>query len=75
MFGTGETQWGEENYCGAARRIAAFFGTRYPRLEIEQMPHGERDASKIQHWTDTILALTDVPFENTPHADAPRHYP
>ncbi|QBH05408.1 flavodoxin [Xanthomonas oryzae] len=75
VFGTGETQWGEENYCGAVRRIAAFFGTRYPRLEIEQMPRGERDASKIQHWTDTILALTDTPFENTPHADAPRHHP
>jgi len=74
VFGTGETQWGEENYCGAARRMAAFFGTRYPRLEIEQMPHGEHDAAKIQRWTDTILAITETPFENIPHADAPRHH-
>ncbi|MFT3763788.1 MAG: flavodoxin [Pseudoxanthomonas sp.] len=58
VFGTGETQWGEEYYCGAVRRIAAFFGTRYPRLEIEQMPHGERDVLKIRRWTDHILTCT-----------------
>lgn len=68
VFGTGETQWGEEYYCGAIRRIAAFFGTRYPRLEIEQMPHGERDANKIQRWTDHVLSCT----ENMPDADPSR---
>lgn len=72
VFGTGETQWGEEYYCGAARRIAAFFGSTFPRLEIEQMPHGERDAIRIQSWTDTILALAETQFETFPHADAPR---
>ena len=68
VFGTGETQWGEEYYCGAIRRMAAFFGTRYPRLEIEQMPHGERDALKIQRWTDHVLHCT----ENMPDADPAR---
>lgn len=68
VFGTGETQWGMEYYCGAARRIAAFFGTRYPRLEIEQMPHGAQDALKIERWTDHILSCT----ENTSHADPAR---
>lgn len=68
-FGTGETQWGEEHYCGAARRIAAFFATRHPHLEIEQMPHGVHDADKIQRWTDTLLASTETLI----HADAPRH--
>jgi len=68
VFGTGETQWGEEYYCGAARRLAAFFGTRYPRLEIEQMPHGVHDATKIQRWTDTILDCT----ETIAHADPAR---
>lgn len=72
VFGTGETQWGEEYYCGAARRIAAFFGTRYPRLEIEQMPHGEHDAIRIQRWTDHILAVATPQIGNLPHADAPR---
>jgi predicted ribonucleotide reductase-associated flavodoxin len=72
VFGTGETQWGEEYYCGAARRIAAFFGTPYPRLEIEQMPHGERDVATIRAWTDTVLALTPTLIETTAHADTPR---
>jgi len=70
VFGTGETQWGDEFYCGAVRRIAAFFGSRHPRLEIEQMPHGEHDANKIQRWTDTILACTGAPI----HADAACHH-
>ncbi|WP_082112902.1 flavodoxin [Pseudoxanthomonas suwonensis] len=78
VFGTGETQWGEEYYCGAVRRIAAFFGTRYPRLEIEQMPHGERDALRIQRWTDRILTCTQrmpgpgMPSETIENADPAR---
>ena len=56
VFGTGETQWGEDYYCGAVRRMAAFFDSPHPRLEIEQMPHGERDALAIQRWTDQVLA-------------------
>ncbi|TYT26544.1 flavodoxin [Luteimonas viscosa] len=68
VFGTGETQWGEECYCGAVRRIAAFFGTRLPRLEIEQMPHGERDAERIRCWTDHLLES----IESHPHADPAR---
>lgn len=57
VFGTGETQWGEEYYCGAVRRMAAFFDTGYPRLEIEQMPHGNRDTLTIERWTDHVLAM------------------
>lgn len=72
VFGTGETQWGEEYYCGAVRRMAAFFGTRYPRLEIEQMPHGERDARKIERWTDQVLATTRSIDETLTHADPAR---
>lgn len=58
VFGTGETQWGEDVYCGAVRRIAAFFASPHPRLEIEQMPHGERDARAIEQWTDQVLDNT-----------------
>jgi flavodoxin I len=68
VFGTGETQWGEAYYCGAVRRIARFFDSPYPRLEIEQMPHGQRDAQRIQQWTDQILTS----IENTLHADPAR---
>ncbi|MFC3716135.1 flavodoxin [Luteimonas soli] len=69
VFGTGETQWGEAYYCGAVRRMAAFFGTRHPRLEIEQMPHGEHDSTKVRRWTDHILDT----IETTDHADPARH--
>src|SRR5690554_2419580 len=79
VFGTGETQWGEEYYCGAVRRMAAFFDTGYPRLEIEQMPHGQRDALKIERWTDQVLAIAGDPDAThttidkaTPHADPAR---
>ena len=61
VFGTGETQWGLEYYCGAAHRLARFFGSVHPVLEIEQMPHGQADALAIHHWTDTVLAATGVP--------------
>ena len=67
-FGTGETQWGEAYYCGAVRRISRYFDSPYPTLEIEQMPHGERDALRIRHWTDHILTS----IENARHADPAR---
>ena len=69
VFGTGETQWGTEYFCGAVHRMARFFGTRLPPLEIEQMPHGEHDARKVLSWTDHILDCT----EDTDHADPARH--
>ncbi len=80
VFGTGETQWGEAYYCGAVRRMAAFFATAYPRLEIEQMPHGQRDTLKIERWTDHVLAIAGDPAAThhittdkaTPHADPAR---
>ncbi|MGY0561234.1 flavodoxin [Luteimonas sp. A277] len=79
VFGTGETQWGEDYYCGAVRRMATFFDTGYPRLEIEQMPHGNRDTLKIERWTDHVLAIAGDPGAThttidkaTPHADPAR---
>ena len=68
VFGTGETQWGEQYYCGAVRRIARFFDSPFPRLEIEQMPHGQRDAARIQAWADHLITT----IENSPHADPER---
>lgn len=71
VFGTGETQWGEEYYCGAVHRIATFFASPFPRLLIEQMPHGERDAQAIAAWTDAVLAACTQDTEND--ADHYRH--
>ncbi|MEA9653317.1 flavodoxin [Xanthomonas campestris pv. raphani] len=70
VFGTGETQWGEDYFCGAVHRIARFFESPFPRLTIEQMPHGVRDAHAIAAWTDEVLAQC----KNDPHdADHYRH--
>lgn len=75
VFGTGETQWGAEYYCGAVRRMAAFFSSPFPRLEIEQMPHGERDAVRIDAWTDLVIrmsaAIADDTLPSTHRLSAP----
>lgn len=68
-FGTGETQWGEEYFCGAVHRIARFFDSPYPPLAIEQMPHGERDARAIAAWTERVLALRVGATAGTDAAD------
>ncbi len=74
VFGTGETQWGEEYFCGAVHRMAAFFSSAYPRLTIEQMPHGQRDAHAIAAWTDQVLAQRNNDHNNDDqHADPYRH--
>lgn len=56
LFGTGETQWGMEVYCGAVNRMASFFNSRYPTLKIEQMPHSRKDTDTIQNWVRSVLA-------------------
>ncbi|WP_111203849.1 flavodoxin [Stenotrophomonas maltophilia] len=70
VFGTGETQWGQEYYCGAVHRLIRYFRSDYPPLEIEQMPHGVRHAEAINAWTDAVLAHY---WSNT-DADHRRHH-
>ncbi|WP_422506058.1 flavodoxin [Stenotrophomonas sp. GZD-301] len=60
VFGTGETQWGQEYYCGAAHRLARFFGSPHPVLEIEQMPHGDADTRSIHQWVDQVSAAIEI---------------
>ncbi|WP_088840859.1 flavodoxin [Listeria sp. ILCC797] len=55
LFGTGETQWGVENFCGAVDRMQKFFGTTYPTLKIEQMPHTEKDRQAIKKYVQQVL--------------------
>ncbi|MFT3755337.1 MAG: flavodoxin [Pseudoxanthomonas sp.] len=71
-FGTGETQWGEEYFCGAVHRIARFFDSCHPPLCIEQMPHGERDTQTIIAWTDRVLAQYLNESDEHNHADPHR---
>jgi len=70
VFGTGETQWGQEYYCGAVHRLIRYFRSDYPPLEIEQMPHGERHAEAIDAWTDAVLAH----YWSNHDADHRRHH-
>lgn len=70
VFGTGETQWGEEYYCGAVHRMARFFNSRYPKLTIEQMPAAPRDAAAIADWTRRIMTQREA----FAHADAHTHH-
>ncbi|MCC7633942.1 flavodoxin [Stenotrophomonas rhizophila] len=70
VFGTGETQWGLEYYCGAAHRLARFFSSPHAVLEIEQMPHGAADTLAIHSWADTVLAH----IETLDHADPARRH-
>ncbi|WP_167629884.1 flavodoxin [Listeria valentina] len=55
LFGTGETQWGIENFCGAVDRMKRFFGTDYPTLKIEQMPHTNADYEAINNFVQQVL--------------------
>ena len=76
VFGTGETQWGAEYYCGAVRRMAGFFGSVFPRLEIEQMPHGHADALAVRDWTRRVLDLAGAARAHPPRpGNQPDAYP
>ena len=65
VFGTGETQWGLEYYCGAVHRLKRYFGSPHAGLRIEQMPHGAHHAGAVAQWTDDILSAC----RSTAHAD------
>ena len=51
VFGTGETQFGEEFFCGGAWRMHAFFNSSFEPLLIEQFPTS-RDQQKIKSWVE-----------------------
>ena len=53
-FGTGETQWGEENFCGAVDKLDDFLKKNHwyvqEGIKIEQYPNSENDRTMIQDW-------------------------
>ncbi|EMG28672.1 flavodoxin [Listeria fleischmannii] len=55
LFGTGETQWGVEHFCGAVDRMQKYFSSTYPTLKIEQMPHTEKDRQEIKEYVQQVL--------------------
>lgn len=55
VFGTGETQWGVDYYCGAVHRLIRYFDSQHPALTMEQMPQRTHDATRVAQWMDTVL--------------------
>lgn len=53
VFGTGDTQWGTDVYCGGAKRMHDFFNSQYPLLLVEQFPTSQ-DQQAIKDWVDNI---------------------
>ncbi len=53
-FGTGETQWGLEYFCGAVDLLAARYASPFSSFKQEQMP-GSRQRTEIRAWALRIL--------------------
>lgn len=55
VFGTGDTQFGEEHhYCMAVDKLANFYNSKWPGLKIEQSPRGKQEKN-IQQWVRGVL--------------------
>jgi len=55
VFGTGDTQFGGDAlYCRAVDKLAAFYGSRWVGLKIEQSPRGSQEI-KIENWLEGVL--------------------
>lgn len=55
-FGTGETQWGMENFCGAVAKIDSLLQEsdmyEVEGIKVEQFPSSEKVISSIKEWTN-----------------------
>lgn len=55
-FGTGETQWGMENFCGAVSKIDSLLQEsdmyEVEGIKVEQFPSSEKVISSIKEWTN-----------------------
>jgi predicted ribonucleotide reductase-associated flavodoxin len=55
VFGTGETQFGGDYlFCRAVDKLAAFYGSKWSGLKIEQSPRGSQE-QKIENWLEGVL--------------------
>ena len=55
VFGTGDTQFGGDDlFCRAVDRLAAFYESPYAVLKIEQSPRGVQE-EKVRKWTREVL--------------------
>lgn len=55
VFGTGDTQFGDENqYCKAVDKLVTFYGSPWPGLKIEQSPRGSQE-NLVKKWVGGII--------------------
>ncbi|WP_339252207.1 flavodoxin [Sporosarcina sp. FSL W8-0480] len=55
VFGTGDTQFGGDDlFCGAAVKLARFYGSTYKPLKIEQSPRGTQE-NKVIEWSKGVF--------------------
>lgn len=55
IFGTGETQFGgDEWFCRAADRLAKFYNSKFKPLKIEQSPRGSQE-EKVKTWIEGVI--------------------
>ncbi len=52
-FGSGETQWGEEYFCGAVDRLITSYGSPFMGFRQEQMPNS-RQRAQLREWAIDI---------------------
>ncbi|MEC5424097.1 flavodoxin [Virgibacillus sp. C22-A2] len=55
VFGTGDTQFGGDNlFCKAVDKLAAFYDSKWAGLKIEQSPRGSQE-QKVSKWVEGVL--------------------
>lgn len=55
VFGTGDTQFGEErHYCMAVDKLVKFYQSKWSGLKIEQSPRGSQEKF-IQQWVEEVM--------------------
>ena len=54
VYGTGETQFGDENFCKASVKLAKFYNSEIEPLKIEQSPRGSQEV-KVIDWVRKII--------------------
>ncbi|WP_368653437.1 flavodoxin [Ornithinibacillus sp. 4-3] len=55
VFGTGDTQFGEEqDFCRAVDKLVHFYNSKWEGLKIEQSPRGYQE-SYIESWLEGVL--------------------
>jgi flavodoxin I len=53
-FGSGETQWGEEHFCGAVDLLRARYDSPFEGFKQENMPN-DRQRSELRGWAKSVL--------------------